>query len=339
MKVKRADVERALAAPERDVRLFLFYGPDAAGSAELAARVFAAAGAEAERVSLPAASLKADPGLLCDEAAAFSLFEGKRVIVIDGGGEDLLAAVELLLATPAAGNPVVIVAGALKKGSNLLAAAEASPQAMACASYVPEGREADRLVVEMGRDAGLTVPTDVARRVAEACAGDRALVRHELGKFALFLGAAPETRVALTHDVVDALSAADGEGDVSRIVDAVLDGDLATLDSQIGQLAPGSEIPLVRSLSRRLLLLARHRAEVERGSSVSSVMTTSAKTLYFREKDAVQRQLTQWSAAPIAAALRRLLTAERDLKAPASIGADTVNTALYAVAHNAARQR
>lgn len=337
MKARRADIDRALSAP--DGRLFLLHGPDAAGSGALVARLKAAMGADAERVVLSAAAFKSDPALLADEAAAFSLFGGKRYILVEGGGDELLDAVTNLLAAAISGNPVVLVTGVLRKGSKLLTLVEAAPNAMAFASYVPEGRDAERMVVDLGRAAGLAIAPDLARRIADASAGDRALVALEIDKFALFLDAGPDNPATLDAEVVDALSAGSDEGDLSRVVDAMLDGDPRTLDSALSQLAgSGSDtIVLLRALNRRILQLARYRADVEAGSSPIAVMEASGKSLFFKEKEAVGRQLARWSAARLAAAGNRLLAAECAFKAPGSLGPDAIAEPLFAIAQGARR--
>lgn len=340
VKAGRGDIDRALAAPGK-IRLFLLHGPDIAGSNALAARLTAALGPDVERVALAPASLKADPALLADEAASFSLFGGKRLIFVDSGGDELLDAVAALLDAPAGGNPVVIVTGALKKTSKLLALVEVSPHALANASYLPEGRDADRLAVEIGRAAGLAIPPDVARRLAESSGGDRALLASEIDKFALFLDADPERPATLEPEVVAALSADAEEGDLSRVVDAVLDGDMSALSRELTQLAgSGSEdVVLLRALSRRLLLLAKHRADVDAGSSVDSVMASAGKSMFYKDRPAVARQLGRWTADRLATAIERTIAAERNMKSTGSLGADAVHETLFGIAQAATRRR
>lgn len=340
MKGKPADIARAIDAGGDTIRLYLLHGQDQAGSNALAARLGKRLGPDAERIALGVGTLKSDPALLADEAAAFSLFGGKRWILVEGGGDELLGAVGGLLDAPAAGNPVaIVVASALKKTSKLLALIETSPRAMACASYVPEGRDAERLVIDLGRAAGLAIAPDVARRIADAGGGDRALIGFELDKFALYLDAAPEHPATLEHAVLDDLSAGNDEGDLSRIVDAVLDGRADVLDRELRQLAAGSGDGMLalRALARRILLLARMRGDVERGGSVDAVMGSAGKSLFFKDKAAVGRQLGRWNAARLATALHRVLDAERQLKAPASLGIDAVNETLFTVARAAKR--
>ena len=71
---------------------------------------------------------------------------------------------------------------------------------------------------------------------------------------------------------------------------------------------------------RRMALLARLRAEVEQGSSPAAVMASSGKSLFWKEKDEVGRQLGRWRADLLAKAMARLLEAERQVKASGGIG-------------------
>jgi DNA polymerase III subunit delta len=338
VKAKPAEAKRALRKPG-DYRFFLFHGPDEAGSRALARRL--GAGSGSERVDLTGAELKADPARLADEAASLSLFGGSRYIVVEPAGDESLPAVEALLQAPAAGNPVALVAGALKPASKLLKLAVADPRALACASYVPEGAELERLVADTARERGLIVRPEVARRLAASCAGNRAILALELEKLALFLDAEPGRPQPLEEEALQAVGAAAEEGDLSRLVDSVGSGNSERLKAELLRLAgEGVEgVPLIRAVLRRMTLLARLRAEVERGKSVDGVMASSGRSLFWKEKDAIPRQLDRWRSEGLARSVSRLLEAERQLKAPGGLGAAAVNEELFAVARQAARLR
>lgn len=341
MKAGKADIERALKAPTADTRFILLHGPDEAGSRALVKRLAQAMGEGAERVDLSGAELKTDPARLADEAAAISLFGGARYLVVEATGDEVLAAVEALVEAPTAGNPVVIVAGALKPSSKLLKLALAEKAALAFASYAPEGRDADRLVIEMGREQGLSIRPDVARRIAESAGGNRALMAQELAKFALYLDAAPERPQPLEHDAVDAVGTAGEGGDLSRLVDSVSGGDAATLQAELLRLrSEGVEgISLIRAVLRRMTLLAKLRAEVERGNSVAAVMSAQGKSIFWKEKDAVAAQLSRWRSDLIAKGMTRLLEAERQVKASGGLGPIAADEELFAICRQAARLR
>ena len=341
MKANRAQIERALKAPDSEIRFVLLHGPDEAGSRALVKVLGAAMGADAEKIELGGAELKTDPARLADEAASISLFGGARYIVVEASGDEVVAAVEALIEAPTAGNPVAVVAGALKPSSKLLKLAIADRSALAFASYAPEGRDADRLVAEMGRQEGLGIRPDVARRIADSSGGNRALIAQELAKFALFVDAAPDRPQEVDHDVVDAVGAASEGGDLSRLVDSVSGGDAAMLQAELLRLkSEGIEgIPLIRAVLRRMTLLAKLRAEVERGNSVGAVMAAQGKSIFWKEKDAVAAQLSRWRSDLIAKGVARLLEAERQVKVSGGLGPLAVDEELFAICRQAARLR
>ena len=341
MKAQRGQIERALGAPQPDQRLFLLHGPDESSSRELAARLGKALGPDVERIDLTGPGLKADPARLSDEAASISLFGGARYILVDPAGDEILDAVTALLENPSAGNPVVAIAGTLRKDSKLLKLALASPLVLAFASYVPEGRDADQLAMTMARELGLKMPPDVARRLAAATGGDRALLARELEKLALFIDAAPGGQAEIDHEALDALGAATDEGDLGRLVNAVLSGHPDRADAELAALAGEAieGIPVIRALLRRLLLLAQLRAETAQGKSIDAVMASAGNALFWKEKDEVVRQLARWDPETIAAAINRLGEAERLVKASGSLGSIAVEEELLTISRRAARMR
>jgi DNA polymerase-3 subunit delta len=340
VKAKRPEIERALKSPAAH-RFLLLHGPDEAGSQALAKLAGAAAGEDGERVDLSGAELKADPARLADEAASISLFGGARYILVQPAGDECLAAVEALIEAPAAGNPVLLVAGALRPASKLLKLALAEPTALAFASYLPEGQEVQRLVFDMAQAEGLIVRTDVARRLAEACGGNRGILALELGKLALYLDAAPERPQPLEHDALDAVGAAAEEGDMSRLVDSVGNGNPAMLQAELLRLSGEgiTGVPLIRAVLRRMSLLARLRAQVERGNSPQAVMASHGKSLFWKEKESVGRQLARWRSDALARSVSRLLDAERQLKASGGLGPAAADEELFAICRQAARLR
>jgi DNA polymerase-3 subunit delta len=340
VKANRAQAERALRAPA-DTLFFLLHGPDEAGSRALAGLVGTALGTDAERIELSGAELKNDPARLADEAASISLFGGARYILVEPAGDEVVAALEALIEAPAAGNPVVLVAGGLRPTSRLLKLALAEDRAVAFASYLPEGRELDRMVLDMARELGLIVRPDVASRIAEACGGNRAILALELDKFALYLDAAPERPKPVEHETVEAVGVASEEGDLSRLVDGVGGGDARLVQAELLRLASEgvTGIPLIRAMLRRMILLARLRAEVDRGNSVDAVMASQGKSLFWKEKPVIAQQLSRWRSELLAKSVGRLLEAERQVKASGGLGPTAVDEELFAICRQAARLR
>lgn len=341
MKPEEVRLRRALDSADPDIRFYLLYGPDEAGSRALSDRLAAAMGADAERIDLTSGQLKSDPARLADEAAAISLFGGKRWIRLEPATDDALEAVQALLEAPAAGNPVAAIGGALRKDSKLVKLVAASNAALSHQSWVPEGRNAAAMVVEVGRDQGLQIRNDVASRIASACNNDRALISRELEKMALYLDAAPDRPKPLENDALDALGAAMEEGDLSRLSNAVFSGNPGEADAELARLANEGieDIPVLRALARRALQLAQLRAQMAEGESIDRVMETAGKAIFWKEKPVIQGQLQRWTPDGLATAITRLAEAERQVKAPGYVGGALVEEEVLAISRFAARRR
>src|SRR5687767_7250018 len=340
MKAAKGSIARALDHPDSEVRLYLFHGPDEGQSRALGERLLKGLGST--RFVVAAGALKSDPALLADEAGAMSLFGEPRVIWVEPAGDEAAEAVAALLEAPATESPVIVIAGALRKTSALLKLAEGHRAALAHASYIPEGQEAERMVTEVGRAHGLRITPAVAARVADACGSDQAIVGQELAKLALYVGASPETPKDLDHEAVDAVGADLPEGDFLRLADLALAGELAEVGEALTRLSPaGTEaIPVIRSLQRRLLMLAPMRARVEAGERSSAVMTSLGKSLFWKDKPLLEKLLVTWDAHGLETVSERAGKLERQLmRGDAPPQAEALGEELVAIARRASRRR
>ncbi|HET7575411.1 MAG TPA: DNA polymerase III subunit delta [Sphingomicrobium sp.] len=337
MKASKTSIGRSVDRPDAKIRFYLFHGPDVGQSRALGARLLEALGAA--KTQLTSAMLKADPALLAAEAGTMSLFGEVRAVWIESAGDEIAAAADALLEAPAVEALTIAIGGSLRKSSVLLKTAEASPLALAFASYAPEGQEAERMVIDLGRRYGLKINSPLAARIAGQCAGDQAIAAQELQKLALYLDASPHVPKDLDVEALDAVGAANNDGNFLRLADFALHGDIATLADELARLpSAGSEaIPIIRSLQRRLLMLAPARARIERGSSVEDAMASFGKTLFWKEKPLVERMLANWTAEDLAKAAERAGTLERELMFTAAPEREAVGEELLAIARKARR--
>jgi DNA polymerase-3 subunit delta len=291
------------------------------------------------RTDIAPSELKADPGRLADEAAAVSMFGGAKVIRVEGAGEESEEAVQLLLDAGAAGNPVVMTAGALKKGSKLLALAEGKPAAFAFISYAPEVRDLTGFVGEVAAELGLKPSRDAALALADSCAGDRGVLRREIEKLALYLDATPDAPKALERQHLAEVGAALDEADFSALVEAVAGGRPQEADRQLAQLEGQgvAGIALLRALARRLWLLAELRDSVENGAAVEAAIGALRPPLFWKDKPAVTAQVQRWRGTALRAALARVLETERATKRSGSAGDVLASQALLGIAVQAKR--
>jgi DNA polymerase-3 subunit delta len=338
VKASKQSIGRAVDQPATQIRFYLFHGPDEAQSRALAQRLLRSLGAA--KFMLAAPSVKSDPAALADEAAAMSLFGEPRLIWIEPAGDDIAAAVEALLEAQSSESPVAAIAGALRKSSALLKLAETSPDALAFAAYLPEGQDAQRMVAEVGRSFGLKVSATIAARIAAACGNDQAIAAQELQKLAIYLDASPQAPKDLDHEAIDAVGIDSAEGDVFRLADLALSGEVDALADELSRLLPGGSdgVPVVRSLQRRLIMLAPARARVEGGESPDAVMTSLSKSLFWKDKAMIARMLGQWDAERLAKVSERAGKLERGLIFSPAPAQEALGEELLAIAREARRR-
>ncbi|SER51223.1 DNA polymerase III subunit delta [Sphingobium sp. YR768] len=341
MKANRGQIEKALDAPPQDIRFFLLYGPDEAGSQALARRLERAMGPQAERIDLDGPTLKDDPARLSDEAASFSMFGDQRWIRVSGMGDESLAALAALLEAEAAGNPVIAVAGALKPTSKLLKLALDHKGALAFISYQPDAREAEQIAIGIARESGLRLSSELARRIVALANGDRALMAGEVEKLILYLDAAPEHPREATAEALDALSADNPDTEVAPLVNAVLGGDLKAMHRELASLAEtGTAMAsVIRPLLSRAMLVANIRTAFDSSGRLESAVESAGKAVFWKEKGLVSRQVQTWNAPGIARVIQRLLEAERSSRGGRGLGDLMVRHELLAIARQAARER
>lgn len=314
MKASKTSLTGALDRPEANIRFYLFHGPDESGSRALAIRLLKGLG-DAERFIVMSQAVKSDPAALADEAGAMALFGGRRALWIEPAGDEIVEGVTALLEAGASESAVVALAGPLRKTSALLKLAEAHPSALTHCSYLPEGRDMERVVTDLAREVGLRMMPDMAQRLASAANSNQAIAAQELEKFALFLGADPANPRELDHATVDLIGADAAESDMLRLGDLALAGRMDELLDELSRLPHGGSeaIPVLRALQRRLLMLAPLRARIELGERIDAVMASMGKSLFWKDKPLIQRLLSTWPAERIAAAAGRVATLERQL--------------------------
>ena len=337
MKSDRRGFERLLDTPDPATRFYLFYGYDEGQSRAHAERLLKGLGAE--KVAVAGGAAKSDPAILADEAAAIDMFGGRRAIWIEPAADEICDAVAALLEASAAESPVIAGAGALRKTSALVKLAEGHRLALAHVSYELNERDNERLVEDLARAQGLRLAPGLAARVASSCGGDRGVIAQELAKIALYLGASPERPVPADSDVLDAIGAGN-EGEWLGIADAALGGNSREVASELMRAPAGAEpITVIRALQRRLLMLARLRARVDRGQSVGDALASMGKALFFKDKDLVGKLLAQWNSARLARLAERAGELERSLmRGDAPPPLDSLGEELIAIARTAGRR-
>jgi DNA polymerase-3 subunit delta len=194
--------------------------------------------------------------------------------------------------------------------------------------------------MDLGRSFGLKVSPTIAARIAAAAGNDQALASQELQKLAIYLDASPQSPKELDHDAVDAVGTDTAEGDMLRLADLALGGEVGALADELARMIPGGSeaIPVVRSLQRRLLMLAPARARIERGERPDAVLTSLGKALSWKHKAMIGKMLEQWSAEGLSKVAERAGKLERGLMFNPAPQQEALGEELLAIAREARRR-
>ncbi|BCX17201.1 MAG: DNA polymerase III subunit delta [Geminicoccaceae bacterium] len=318
MRLPPARLEAFLDRPDPEIGLVLLFGPDAGLVAERAERLGRSVVpdlADPFRVSeVEPDRLRAEPQRLALEAQALCFLGGRRLVRVRGADDGIAKAVELLLGLERIEALVVIEAGDLAAGSKLRQLAEKARGAVVIGCW-PEGeRERARTIRALLAEHGLEAEPEALAFLIEQQGADRAVLRSEIAKLALYLG--PEgDRVVRLADA----AAVVGDGSAlafDDVVLAALSGDRARLERDLLRLLALGEAPvrILRTATGTVLRLLRLRAEVERGASIEAALATARPPVHFRLKDRFAAALGRWSSERLVAELGRLVAAEAELK-------------------------
>lgn len=315
--------------PDKSCRVFLLYGPDAGLVKErgvLLAKHFVADLHDPFAIAdLTADQLKEDPARLHDEMATIPMLGGTRLVRVQQGSDAAFAALDHLLGHLPAGDSVCILEGGeLDKRSKLRARVEDDAMAMAIPCYAEEGASLDKTILAIIKEQGLSLEGDALQRAHAVLPQDRAALRHELEKLAIYAWRNPARRITLAD--VEACIADGHESDMDEAIHAACAGDGLKLDRQLTRLAAEgiNAVQILRGCQRHVLRLYEAIGIMQQdGLSADDALERLRPPVFFKQKPAMMVQLRRWNAGLVAHALAMLLEAEKRVKS-AGMPADLI---------------
>lgn len=336
MKLKTADLQRALKQLPPGIRAVLVFGPDEAlvrARMKILGKQVVPDLKDPFNVSeLTGADLGIEPARLADEASAMSMMGGARLVLVSGAADAALAALTAALDQPAAQSLMLMSAGELTPKSKLRAFAEKRPDMLAMACYPEDARALAAMLTEEAASHGYRLTSDAAQLLLSASGGERDIARQELSKLLIYVN---RPGAEVTAADATAIIANWGGADFDDLVAAVCNGKAEAADAQLTRLMSegNNGIAMLRAVARRLWMFAAAHAAVSGGQSVREVADRLFGAMAWKQSPAFLSQLERWSAPRCEAGLARLTQAERDSKmtgAPADLIAARALLALSA---------
>ena len=332
MRVSSGDADKLSAAPPKAWAAVLIFGSNTGlvrERADKCARSIVPDLNDAFRVAdLSGDTLRKDPARLSDEAASISMFGGRRVVRVREAGDGLADQFESFLKHHTGDALVVIEAGELAKTSALRKVFEAAKSAAAIECYEDRPDDAGKLIRESLTAAGWKIEPLALEYLAEALSVDRRLLRSEVEKLTLYLGA-PEKDGVLTMAEAANLVGDSGAVEADEIADAVAAGDARRLDKLINKTAEAG-ISWGTVVNATLRLFQRMAASAEGASPAWG------RSSYYEQR--MQAQLAGWDRSKLIRALHLLSEAEAQTRTTGLPEVAVAPHALFEVAALKARR-
>ncbi|HWC64330.1 MAG TPA: DNA polymerase III subunit delta [Rhizomicrobium sp.] len=312
MIVAARDADRFAAAPPKNLRAALVFGPDAGLVQERAERLMKSVVRDLSDpfnvADLNETVLESDPARLADEAAAISMMGGRRVVRVREAGNGLTSLFETFLEEPPGDALVVVEAGDLSKSAALRKLFEEDEKAAAIACYADTTRSLEELVRDALKAEGLSVGPEALADAVSRLGSDRGVSRRELEKLALYCHG--RKRVELAD--VRAVMGDEAEARAEEASDAAGSGDFARLDLALERLwsAETSVVTVVRAAIGHFQRLLLVKENMTRGENLDSAMRLLRPPVHFLRAESFKAQARSWSSEKLGEALDMLLEAE-----------------------------
>lgn len=317
MKINARQADSFVKSPDPAIRAILVYGPDTGLVRErIEALTKFVAGDPPDPfnvVDLPSETLRKDPALLADEAAAISFVGGRRSVRVGNAGDSLAKLLSEFAEHPPAGDALIIVEGGeLGPRSSLRKLFEKESNLAALPCYADDGRSLGQVITETLGTAGLTVEPDARSFLIEQLGADRRLTRSELEKIVLYKNG----QGSVSLEDAKACTGENSGFSLDEVAQAVASGDQKGLEKALSRaLEEGNQpITVLRSVSRHFQRLHLVSGYVSEGVGLDQAMKKLRPPLFFKVADAFKGQVHRWPPSKLETALGFLTEAELDCK-------------------------
>jgi DNA polymerase-3 subunit delta len=225
---------------------------------------------------------------------------------------------EAFLNEPIGDALIVVEAGDLGTRAKLVKLFETADNASAIACYEESTEAIEDFITSVCTTYNLEPERDAVHELASALAADRALIRAEVAKLALFVGDRGPSgkKIRVTRDDVRAATVNMREADLDELADAVAEGNTAKAAGLVARSFEGGStaVGLLRAVSMHIVRLHGVVAALDGGAPMEAALNEAGRFMAFTRRNALQRQATRWTLPRLNEVIGLFLTAEQQCK-------------------------
>jgi DNA polymerase III subunit delta len=198
MKPNANEIEQIIKVPPSNIFGYLIYGPDhglviersIALEKQLVTNPFAL-------TIIPFSHIKKNTGILIDALSNIAFGGGNNIIKITDCPETITAEIKAIIAKDYFETHIIMIAGELAPASSLRKFCETDKKFAAIPCYHDEKQQVRRIISDFFRNKQLICSNDAMSYLEQNLTGDRAIIRSELEKLAIYLG--DNKNISLNH--------------------------------------------------------------------------------------------------------------------------------------------
>lgn len=315
MKIAPRNISSFLKSVDKNVRAALFYGPDDVLIEEraktLSSTVVNDINDPFSVAKFDGLELAEDTTLLADEAAAVPMMGGDRLVYITNAGDKNTPSFKDYLADPTPHCLVVVSAGELRPSSSLRKLFDGAKNAASLACYVEGGADLTSTIRDLLAQQNCTADSDAVQWLSGVIDGDRAKVRGELEKLALYHGACSNP---ISLEEAQEVCADSGAAELDALVYGLSSRNpKAALLAYSRLLGQGtSDVFMLRSVQNHFRRLHLAKSMLEAGQRMDAIL--KSLRIFFKQAPAFRGALQSWPLARLTLALERLADLEARCK-------------------------
>jgi DNA polymerase III subunit delta len=198
MKPNANEIEQIIKSPPSNIFGYLIYGPDHGLVIERSIAL------EKQLVTNPFAlttisfsHIKKNTGILIDALSNIAFGGGNNIIKITDCPETITAEIKAIIAKDYLETHIIMIAGELAPASSLRKFCETDKKFAAIPCYHDEKQQVRRIISDFFRNQQLICSNDAMSYLEQNLTGDRAIIRSELEKLAIYLG--ENKNISLNH--------------------------------------------------------------------------------------------------------------------------------------------
>jgi DNA polymerase-3 subunit delta len=202
MKLKSTEINKFVANPNKNVRVFLIYGADGGLVREHFQNLLKSLKINASDAmnitNLEAQEVTSEPSILYDALFAMSLLGDAPCVVVRGANNKLTDIIADIYKQPRELNYLFLLAGELESRASLVLLAEKADNMVAIPCYRAEGSALNAVIRETLLQHNLKFDDKIIELMAQMLGNDRLIIRGEIAKIALYM----RTERNLTPEIV-----------------------------------------------------------------------------------------------------------------------------------------